>query len=97
MGGALEAIGPELFTGGGLAGIVAAAIWMIFTGRLVVGRMYQELKEDRDHWRRAYETSEEGRDELRRQNDLLLSAQKDQNALMLGLQSLLDRAEAKGH
>jgi hypothetical protein len=94
--GLLEMVPTELLTGGGLAGIVTLAIWMIFTGRLVAGRHYQELRDDRDHWRKAHEVSEEGRAELRRQNDLLLEAQKEQNAIMLGLQNLLERAEPRG-
>ena len=38
--------------------LLALAVWMIFTGRLVTRREHQELREDRDYWRNAYETSE---------------------------------------
>lgn len=55
MGGFLAGIPPEVITGGGFAGLALAAVWLIFTGRLVPKSLHEETRLDRDGWRKAYE------------------------------------------
>lgn len=61
MGDIFAGIPPELFTGGGAAGIVILAVVMVLTGRLVPRRTHEETRADRDEWRRAFLDSEAAR------------------------------------
>jgi hypothetical protein len=43
------------------AGLLLLAVLMVFTGRLVPRSTHQDVKDERDKWRQAYEASEEAR------------------------------------
>ena len=50
---------------GGWGGIVALAVWLIFTGRLIpratVDKVLQQAGDEASRWRQAYENSEAAR------------------------------------
>lgn len=39
----------------GAAGLLALAVWLILTGRIVPRRHYEDIEADRDRWRTAAE------------------------------------------
>lgn len=57
-------------------GIVLLVILLIFTGRLVPSRYYNEALSERDRWRLAAETEERKGAEYLQQNGLLIEALK---------------------
>ena len=56
--------------------LVASAVWMVFTGRLVTRREHDALRQDRDYWRDAHTTSEGTRGIMARQVETLLDGQE---------------------
>ncbi|MCE7081143.1 hypothetical protein [Streptomyces sp. ST2-7A] len=68
----MEGIPTALLAQGGGWAIVAAAVWMVLTGRLVPRSVMEDARTDRDRWRAAHEVSEEARREADRQMGELL-------------------------
>lgn len=56
----------------GLSAIVGALILMLFTGHIVIRKVYTDALEQRNEWRKAHETSEEARKILLGHNTMLL-------------------------
>jgi len=52
--------------------VLVAAVWLIFTGRLVPRRHYEDVIAERDAWRDAHRVSEDARANLNRENFKLL-------------------------
>ncbi len=48
-----------LFTTGGAVALLFATIWLIFTGRLVPRSAIDDVRQDRDGWRKAAEAEQE--------------------------------------
>ena len=44
----LDAVPPQLLTGGGLAGLLTLAVWLILTGRLVPASMVDKIVQAKD-------------------------------------------------
>ena len=85
--GLLGQWGPDAL---GLA-LVAGAVWMIFTGRLVTRREHDAMRQDRDYWRSAHETSEATRRmQLEQQERILLPNSEIVNRVLTALK---DEAE----
>jgi hypothetical protein len=91
VGGVLDVIPPELFTGGGLAGLVATAVWMIYTGRLVPRRVYEDMKTERDDWKKAAETRSEQNAAIGKQVEKLVEQGQTAERAMLSLQTLVQQ------
>lgn len=66
----------------GPAGLVAVAVLMILLGRLVPRSTLNDVKADRDHWRRAHEISEQARREQMSQMETLLEHARTTNAFI---------------
>lgn len=56
-----------------LTAIVSAVVWAILTGRLVPRSTLLDMRQDRDYWRTAHETSEGTRTIMARQNERLVT------------------------
>ena len=98
--GDILGIPPEVFTGGGAAGIVTLAIVMVLTGRLVPRRMHEETRADRDEWRKAFQDSEAARQVQAtaqrvqaEQLDQLLESAKATEKVMTAIQATVARLE----
>lgn len=63
MEGLLAAIPPQLLTGSGLAALVALAVWLIYTGRLVTRQVHEDRITDKnnhiEYLRRTLEVRDE--------------------------------------
>lgn len=46
---------------GGAAGLLALVVLLVLTGRLIPRRTYDDLRQERDMWRTAFQASEEAR------------------------------------
>lgn len=44
--------------------LLGIAVVLLLTGRLIPRKTYEDLKEDRDHWRTAFDDSERSRELL---------------------------------
>lgn len=58
------------------AGIVAFIVFRILTGGLYSRSAVDEIRDERDDWKRAYFDSEKANSELMRQNTALISASR---------------------
>lgn len=87
-----ESVPIGLLTPGALLGIV---IWLILVGRLVPRRTYDDMKEDRDHWRTAHSISEAARQVSAEQVSELLEHSRAANAFMGSLDRFEPRKEER--
>jgi hypothetical protein len=74
LDGILTQIGPTA----GAVTMLAGAVWMIFTGRLVTRREADGIKSERDYWREAFK-------EEQRQSTKLLEVAEVASATMKAL------------
>lgn len=91
MGDLLAGIPTEVITGGGLGGIVLLGICLIMTGKLVPGRLHDEVRQDRDKWRLTAETSEKRGDVLSAQLEKLLTQGQTTETLMKAIHQAIER------
>lgn len=68
----ISAVGP--------GALLTLVVILILTGRLIPRRTFQDMRDDRDHWRTAAALSEETKRELASQNAELLEAVRTANA-----------------
>jgi hypothetical protein len=66
--------------------VLFIGVLLILTGRLVPRRTYQDMKEDRDHWRTAHAVSEEARIAKSRQLDVVLEVSETVKDVLQALQ-----------
>jgi hypothetical protein len=85
-------IPPSVITGGGLGALALIAVWFVFTGRLVPGRIYAEMKADRDAWKNTAETQAARADVTARQMDRVLEQGQAIEKVLVPLQRILERA-----
>jgi hypothetical protein len=77
----------------GIGGLLSLAVWLIFTGRLVSRPVVDDIRRERDDWKRAYRESEAARAEEREQvRELLEVARVAEHVL-----TSLPRAGEVGH
>lgn len=62
------------YQGVGLGGLVVMLLILLFTGRIVVKYVYDEMVSQRDYWRDKYSEGEQVRRELVEQNTVLVEA-----------------------
>jgi hypothetical protein len=80
---------------GGAAGLLALVVLLVLTGRLIPRRTYEDLREERDMWRTAFQASEDARHVEREQ--AVTAVEVGQTAVKV-LQSLpAPSAEGVGH
>lgn len=70
--------------------LVTAAIWMLFTGRLVTRREHENVLRDRDYWREAHTTSEGTRSIMAQQVERLLANSEITNQVLTSLKKAAD-------
>ena len=70
--------------------LVSAAVWMLFTGRLVTRREHDALRQDRDYWRDAHNTSEGTRSIMAQQVERLLTNSEITNQVLESLKRAAD-------
>ena len=70
--------------------LVASAVWMIFTGRLVTRREHDAMRQDRDYWRAAHTTSEGTRSIMAHQVERLLENSEVANQVLKSLKKAAD-------
>jgi hypothetical protein len=92
MGSIFDVVPPEVITGGGFASLTITAVWFVFTGRLVPGRIYAEMKADRDAWKNTAETQAARADVTARQMDRVLEQGQAIEKVLVPLQRILERA-----
>lgn len=79
-----ELMGINLAQGGAVA-LLALVVLMIFTGRLVPRRTYDDLIQERDTWRTAHTRSEEARQVERDQTQELLELSRTAGRVLTAL------------
>jgi hypothetical protein len=70
--------------------LVASAVWMIFTGRMVTRREHDAMRQDRDYWREAHTTSEGTRSIMAQQMERLLENSEVANQVLTSLKKAAD-------
>lgn len=71
--------------------LLASAVWMLFTGRLVTRREHDALRQDRDYWRDAHSTSEGTRSIMAGQVERLLANSEVTNEVLSSLKRAADK------
>ena len=66
----------------GPAALVAIAVLLVLTGRLVPRRTYDDMKHDRDEWRASHRLSEQARLEQAGQLDEMLELGRTTTAIV---------------
>lgn len=92
-GNIFDIIPPEVLTGGGFASLTIGGFWLVFTGRLVPGRIYAEMKADRDAWRTAAEAERTRAEVKDHQLDKLLAQGQAIERVMTSLQEIVQQAQ----
>ncbi|MEU1800914.1 hypothetical protein [Streptomyces sp. NPDC019937] len=89
---AADLMGINVVQGGAVA-LLAVAVLMVLTGRLIPRRTYDDLKEERDTWRNAALESEKGRAEDRAQVGELLETTRTTGHVLASLPLPGDQGE----
>lgn len=93
MSSIFDTIPPELLAGGGFASLTIAAFWFVFTGRLVPGRVYAEMRDDRDAWRKVAEARAAENQVTGRQLERVLEQGETVERVVRSLQALVQQAQ----
>lgn len=95
----LQEVIPEIYSIP-LAGLTAPAllgiaIVLILSGRLIPRRTYDDLREDRDRWQRAFTVSEEARLSQSKQLDAAMEVGKTVTDVMVALDKFRREGEVE--
>lgn len=88
MGELLAGVPTDLVTSIGGGGLLALAIWLVLTGRLVPKSTHEETRLDRDEWRKTAETTQKRLDVISQQMDKLLASSLTVERFMTSLQEI---------
>lgn len=81
----MDNLPPGLVDNLGVVGVVLLVGWLVFTGRLVPRRTYEDIIHDRDEWRAAQRISETARQVAADQVDELLEHARTTDAFIRSL------------